>query len=250
MKKCRVCGIEKPLTEFHKTKSSKDGHRSICKTCAKQKRAEYLACPKVKERIRQTEARYRARPEVKERRNQQSREWNAQNKERIKRHRSLPEVKEKIKQTEARWKARPEVKERRRQQRAKRRARPEVKEQEAQYKRQKAAEQPACVYEIKNLLNKKTYIGQTTRGELRWKEHLIRLRGSRHQNHDLQQDFNKHGEEILEWSIIKELPKDKDILLLEEARELERRINRGEELYNMVLTIEQIKMLKENKEVV
>ena len=36
--------------------------------------------------------------------------------------------------------------------------------------------------------------------------------------------------------------------LLEEAREIQRRINNGEELYNLTLTIEQLKMLKENKE--
>jgi hypothetical protein len=32
-KRCSKCGIEKPLTEFHKLKQSKDGHRPDCKTC-------------------------------------------------------------------------------------------------------------------------------------------------------------------------------------------------------------------------
>jgi len=96
------------------------------------------------------------------------------------------------------------------------------------------------------VINNKIYIGETKRGELRWKEHLERLRGNRHKNFKIQQDFNEHGEEVFEWSIIKELPKDKDTLLLEEAREIERRIDRGEDLYNLILTIEQIKMLKEN----
>jgi hypothetical protein len=214
MKKCSKCGIEKSLTEFHKNKGSKDGHRSECKSCTKQQKAEWYV--QNKERIKQQHA-----------------EWYAQNKE-------------KIKKQKAEYYARPDVKERKKQYNAERYARPEVKEKKAEYYAQKAAEQPACIYEIKNLLNNKIYIGETIVGELRWKEHLRKLRGNYHINHNLQQDFNEHGEEVLEWSIIKELPKDKDILLLEEARELERRIDRGEDLYNLILTIEQIKMLKEN----
>ena len=214
MKKCSKCGIEKPLTEFHKRKKSKDGHEYRCKTCKKQQHAEYYA--QNKERINQQKAEYDARPEVKQRKA----EYRAQNKE-------------KIKQRKAEYYARHEVKER-------------IKQQRAEYLAQKVNEQPACIYQIKNVINNKIYIGETIRGELRWKEHLKNLRGNRHSNYNLQQDFNEHGEEVLEWSIIKELPKDKDILLLEEARELERRIDRGEDLYNLILTIEQIKMLKEN----
>jgi len=276
MKKCSKCGIEKPLTEFHKNKRKKDGHRSECKSCTKQYTAEYLARPEIKERRKQQTAEYRAqnkerrkqynaeyrtRPEVKER----NAEYYAQNKERRKQqaaeYQARPEIKERRKQQQAEYYARPEIKERRKQraaewyaqnkerikqQKAEYDARPEVKEKKAEYHAQKNTEQPACIYQIKNVLSNKIYIGETTRGELRWKSHLWGLRANRHSNYNLQQDFNEHGEEVLEWSIIKELPKDKDTLLLEEAREIERRIDRGEDLYNLMLTIEQIKMLKEN----
>lgn len=33
MKICSKCGVEKELSEFHKDKNSKDGHRSACKSC-------------------------------------------------------------------------------------------------------------------------------------------------------------------------------------------------------------------------
>jgi hypothetical protein len=30
---CRTCSIEKPITEFHKHTSTKDGHRNECGSC-------------------------------------------------------------------------------------------------------------------------------------------------------------------------------------------------------------------------
>lgn len=33
-KSCNTCGEVKPLSEFHKKKQNKDGHRSDCKVCA------------------------------------------------------------------------------------------------------------------------------------------------------------------------------------------------------------------------
>ena len=118
----------------------------------------------------------------------------------------------------------------------------------ARYRAKNKAEQPSCVYQIINLINNKVYIGETTRGELRWKDHLARLRGNYHRNKLLQEDFNKYGEEAFEWSILKEFEdEDKNNLLLEEARSIQQHINEGVELYNLALTIEQLKMLTENK---
>ena len=37
-KKCSLCGEVKPLTEFYKRASMKDGHRSECKVCNNEKR--------------------------------------------------------------------------------------------------------------------------------------------------------------------------------------------------------------------
>lgn len=33
-KKCSRCGVEKPLSEFHKNRSSKDGLQNYCKQCS------------------------------------------------------------------------------------------------------------------------------------------------------------------------------------------------------------------------
>lgn len=42
MKKCTKCGVEKPLSEFHKNKKSKDGLSSYCKSCSSIYGKEWL----------------------------------------------------------------------------------------------------------------------------------------------------------------------------------------------------------------
>lgn len=37
-KRCKKCGQEKALSEFHKDKTKKDGHKSICKECLSVKK--------------------------------------------------------------------------------------------------------------------------------------------------------------------------------------------------------------------
>lgn len=45
LKMCRCCGVEKPLSEFHKytgaTCRSPDGRRAICKVCRNEQAREY-----------------------------------------------------------------------------------------------------------------------------------------------------------------------------------------------------------------
>jgi len=212
MKKCSKCGIEKPLTEFYKDNRNKDGHRGHCKSCVKKYRAENP------EKFAKRDAEYRAKnPEKIAKRKAK---YYAENKEYFAKCHAKYYVEnpEKI---------------------AKRRAK--------RYAKNKA-EEPNCVYQIKNLENNKVYIGETTRGEIRWKRHLCDLRGNRHPNKLLKEDFDKYGEEAFEWSTLKEFEDgDKDNLLLEEARSIEQFIAEDVELYNLTLTIDQLRMLTENK---
>ena len=151
-------------------------------------------------------------------------------------------------QSSANWRGIPKNKEKQAQYNANWYAIPKNKEKIAQYHAERKAEQPNCTYRIKNLVNNKVYIGETTRGELRWKDHLRYLGGNRHENKPLQEDFNKHGEEAFEWSILKEFEsEDKDALLLEEARTIQQYIQDGVELYNVQLTNKQLEMLTEGK---
>ena len=121
-----------------------------------------------------------------------------------------------------------------------------ILKQTAEYYQNIKNKQPGCVYQIVNSVNNKAYIGETTRGELRWKEHLKDLRGKYHRNPKLQADFDKFGEEVFKWSIIEEYTKDKDTLLLEEIKAIDKLLSEGKELYNLSLTIDQLKLLMES----
>ena len=123
-----------------------------------------------------------------------------------------------------------------------------IAERDALYRQKNEDKEPACIYQIKNKKNGKIYIGETLRGKLRWRDHLTRLRGGYHNNPKLQEDFDKFGEEAFEWEILKEFPKDKETLLLEEARTINKFSKEDKELYNLILTIEQLKLLQENGE--
>ena len=238
MKKCTKCGIEKELTNFHKKSTTKDGLRHWCKSCV----SEY------------DEIRYGKDPTIKQKHRESSRKWYLKNKDK-------PEFKEKRKK----YYSTPEAKEKKRQYDKERNADPTIRQKKIEYSRKfykenkeyykkyqeenreeilakskecyskRCEKEPACVYQILNTINGKVYIGETTRGKLRWKQHLEHLRGNRHTNSTFQQDFNEHGEEVFKWSIIKELPKDKEMLMLEEAREVQRRLDHGEQLYNKII---------------
>jgi len=41
MKKCSKCGVEKPLSEFHKDKYKKNGYKSRCAECCRKDRVEW-----------------------------------------------------------------------------------------------------------------------------------------------------------------------------------------------------------------
>ncbi len=43
-KTCRICGVSKPLTEFHRASGARDGHRGECRECFRELgRSRYIA---------------------------------------------------------------------------------------------------------------------------------------------------------------------------------------------------------------
>lgn len=66
----------------------------------------------------------------------------------------------------------------------------------------------ACIYQIKNLVNNKIYIGSTQKENsyARKSEHFCKLKSNTHNNKHLQSSFNKYGEENFLYEILEELP--------------------------------------------
>lgn len=60
MKRCTTCNTLRPLSEYHKRKSSRDGHSPGCKSCKKKYNANRNACSKVRENNAFNEAKNRA----------------------------------------------------------------------------------------------------------------------------------------------------------------------------------------------
>jgi group I intron endonuclease len=58
------------------------------------------------------------------------------------------------------------------------------------------------LYEIKNKIDSKKYVGITNNLKRRWKEHRSELRGKRHGNQHLQFAWNKYEEKSFEFNII------------------------------------------------
>lgn len=58
------------------------------------------------------------------------------------------------------------------------------------------------IYQIRNQMNGKRYIGSTTNLKRRWWYHLGELRRGQHSNRHLQAAFNKYGESVFVFSVL------------------------------------------------
>ena len=70
--------------------------------------------------------------------------------------------------------------------------------------RKEVDSQKSGIYEIYNSENKKSYIGKTNAYNIRKNSHIKKLNSGSHVNKDLQEDWNKFGEEKFSFSLIKE----------------------------------------------
>lgn len=69
------------------------------------------------------------------------------------------------------------------------------------------------VYQIRNIINNKVYIGCSKNYQKRWLEHNNKLNEDRHENIYLQRSWNKYKSSSFIFEIIKECDSEKDMFL-------------------------------------
>ena len=107
------------------------------------------------------------------------------------------------------------------------------KEKKLEHQKEYYKKLPAAVYKIENTITGKIYIGQSKSYPARWNEHKSDMR---HEGHPcLQHDYDKHGLDSFEFSVIKEYPSDtsREILFEHEQRLIDEYIAEGKDLYNI-----------------
>lgn len=69
-----------------------------------------------------------------------------------------------------------------------------------------------AIYQIKNLINNKIYIGSSVDVVDRWREHKRSLKKSSHHSTHLQRSWNKYGEKNFEFSLIEIVDNQQQLL--------------------------------------
>lgn len=77
------------------------------------------------------------------------------------------------------------------------------------------------IYEIKNTLDNKRYIGSSVNIDKRWGEHRSQLNTNKHCNAHLQRSWNKYGDKPFEFKLLEQCEPIRDTLLSIEQKYLD-----------------------------
>jgi len=229
-KKCTKCGEEKLLTEFSRHNMMHDGRRPDCKSCGSK--ASKIYREKNPELIKQQKKEHREKNLDKIRQKDREKYWKDPEKHKSDRRKRYYKDPERFRQ---------ENKERYHKD-------PSIREASVSNARKRRAKEDACIYLIKNLITGRIYVGETLMVKTRLGNHLTMLKKGSHENNNIQKDLGKYGAKSFQFEVYKTIEDgNKKMLLKEEAKAIQRFIAEGKELYNLALTIEQLKMLLEDK---
>jgi len=201
MKECTRCREVKSVSEFYKKSRALDGYQYSCKICVTPYQTQYRIDNQ--ERLREYKKQYHIEhaAEIIERVAQ----WKKNNPERERENRA--------KWKEKNW---------------------DLYIRTAADYRENHVKGVCAVYTIRNTINGKIYIGQSSSYKRRWSQHKSRLNLNQHGNRHLQADWKKFGADAFAFEVHKHLPRHSapDALLSEERGLIKRYIMEGKELYN------------------
>jgi len=269
---CSSCKRSKLLCEFNKNKSKKDNLATECKTCCaaynkqyraqnkdaivlkkkqyseknKEKMSEYHRQYRIENKEKIAEYRKQYREKNKEKMSEYHRQYCEKNKERLKEHRRQYRIenKEKIAEHLKQWREINKDAISLKKKKYREKYKETINKKNRAYLQNKRANMKSVIYEIKNKINNRSYIGCTTQLGRRWREHKGSLERGKHENGLLQKDYNKYGKDAFVYSILKEHRKDIQFQDLEKEETkliLEKKQN-GEKLYNISVKISSIEI--------
>ncbi len=110
------------------------------------------------------------------------------------------------------------------------------------HRARRVSNSPCAIYSIFCVPEQRYYIGQTTCVPVRWGAHNRRFKNNKNNcgAGEMQNDYNKHGPESFEYTILKELPTDanEETRLEEEKNHILQFLTEGKSLYNVINTTE------------
>jgi hypothetical protein len=228
MKTCYKCKEEKPFSDFHKNRTTKDGYHNQCKACKKEwRRSQYV---KNKDRIREQTRKYKQ--ENKEKVREYNRKYRQENKEKVREYNRKYKQENKDRISEYNHKHYQENKDHYIE--YSRKYRQENKDRIREKDRKYHKNLPAGVYKITNTTNGKIYVGKSVSYPQRFHQHKSFLKSGKHNNPGLQTDYDQHSLDIFDFQVIEEHPPDADkkLLLERERYFINKYKEEGKELYN------------------
>ena len=111
------------------------------------------------------------------------------------------------------------------------------------HRARRVSNSPCAIYSIFCVPEQRYYIGQTTYAHNRWRQHRNYFKSNNNpcgRDGEMQNDYNKHGPESFEYTILKELPADanEETRLEEEKNHILQFLTEGKSLYNVRNTTE------------
>lgn len=198
-KLCFDCGEIKLITEYYKNSSTKDGLATYCKSCNSRRCKKYRDGPAHDRLLEQKKQYYKDNIDA-------------------------------IKAQKAIYRERTREYKREHDRQYYRENREMLLEKQKEY----AKTRPAAVYKIENKATGEIYVGQSTGYAQRWRLHRSDLSLNKHGNPGLQRDYNTHGPENFEFSVIAEYPYNtsSERLFEQEQKIIDKYLEEGKKLYN------------------
>jgi hypothetical protein len=278
LKTCFGCREAKPTSEYHKSSGNKDGLATYCKPCKSAKDKEYrllnVEALKIKkkayyeankETIRAKERAYRQTPEGKAKKAAMDKAYYEANKEKITEYKKQwyndnfdrlqakgaqyrKDNADRIREWDRSYKERNG--ERLKQYRYdKYWSDPETSRAIAKERREALiAKSPCYIYAVLCVPEERYYIGQTKFLRSRWQGHRQSFRNDCNPcgtGREMQEDYNRYGEEAFEYMILKELAADasEEDRIEEEGKMILQFIAEGKAIYNSKLPQEARQLL-------